>query len=179
MAVLVTLVGLWAESRFLLSLEAVAIGVPQALWIADFLVGLSGHRLLGLTDYMRDASLPLLVRGLSLFHGWLPLLLLWCLHRVGYDRRAFPAQCVVGVGLVLLCYAAFAPPGRPGGFNLNYVHGLDEHHAQTTMPPLAWLALLAAVLPTLMYLPAHLALSRLFGDRSSPPAGAALAGTPI
>ena len=166
-AVVVTLVGLWAESRFLLSLEAVAILVPQTLWIADFAVSLTGHHLLHMTDYMRDPALPLFVRGLSLFHGWMPLLLLGCLARVGYDRRAFPAQCVAGVALLLVCYAAFAPPGHAGGHrmavNINYVYGPDENHQQTTLPPLAWLGVLAAALPTLMYLPAHLVLSRWFG----------------
>ncbi len=172
-AVLVTLVGLWRESRFLLSLEAVAILVPQTLWLADFAVGLCGHRLLGLTDYMRDPGLPLFVRGLSLFHGWMPVLLLGCLARVGYDRRAFGAQVVVGTAVLLASYAALAPPGHVGGrrpaANVNYVYGLDEHHAQTALPPLAWVGLLAAAMPVAMYLPAHLLLGRWFGRPAAEP----------
>ena len=35
-AILVTLVALWRESRFLVSLQAVAILIPQTLWVADF-----------------------------------------------------------------------------------------------------------------------------------------------
>ena len=164
---LVTLVGLWAESRFLLSLETVAILVPQLPWLADFAVGLTGHPLLHMTDYMHDRSLPLFVRGLSLFHGWMPVLLLGCLSRVGYDRRAFPAQVGVGVALLVVCYVAFAPPGQAGGrrmhANINYVFGPDEKHAQTALPPLAWLVLLCVAIPTVMYLPAHLLLARWFG----------------
>ena len=173
-AVLVTLVGLWRESRLLLSLEAVAILVPQTLWLADFAAGLTGHRLLGMTDYMRDPRLPLFVRGLSLFHGWMPVLLLGCLARVGYDRRAFGAQVVVGTALLLVCYAAFAPPGTAGGHraaaNINYVYGMDEHAAQTAVPPLAWLGLLVIALPAVMYLPAHLLLGWWFGRPVTGPA---------
>jgi len=32
--------------------------------------------------YMFDSHLPLFTRGLSLFHGWLPLLLVWLLFRL-------------------------------------------------------------------------------------------------
>jgi hypothetical protein len=170
-AVLVTLVGLWTESRFLLSLEAVAILLPQVVWLADFAVGLTGHPLIHMTDYMHDPSLPLFVRGLSLFHGWMPILLLGCLARVGYDRRAFPAQVVVGITLLLVCYLGFAPPGQVGGHqmhvNINYVYGLDENHAQTALPPLAWLGVLVVAIPTVMYLPAHLLLNWWFGSGRS------------
>ena len=128
---------------------------------------LAGGRLLGMTDYMHDAGLPLFVRGLSLFHGWMPLLLLGCLWRVGYDRRALAVQCVAGTVLLLACYAAFAPPGTLGGHraaaDINYVYGMDEHHAQTAMPPLAWLAILIVAMPVGMYLPAHLVLRWCFG----------------
>src|SRR5215469_18638834 len=110
-ALLVTLVGLWTESRFLISLEAVAILLPQTVWVVDFVARASGKHLLGMTDYMFDPRLSLWTRGLSLFHGWLPFLLVYLLIRLGYDRRAFAWQSVIGVALVLFCF--FVGPKGP------------------------------------------------------------------
>ena len=74
-ALLLTLVGIWREDALLISLPAVGILLPQMLWCADFLVHLCGGKMTGMTGYMFDAKLPLFLRGLSLFHGWLPFLL--------------------------------------------------------------------------------------------------------
>ena len=82
-ALLVTLAALWTEDPLLMSLPAVGITVPQMLWVGDFL---TGSRITGMTSYMFDPKLPLFVRGLSAFHGWLPFLLIWGVWRLGYDR---------------------------------------------------------------------------------------------
>ena len=62
-ALLVTLVGLWTESRFLISLEAIAILLPQTVWVVDFVARACGMHLLGMTDYMFDPRLSLWTRG--------------------------------------------------------------------------------------------------------------------
>jgi hypothetical protein len=164
-AVLLTLVGIWTESALLISMQAVGIVLPQLLWIADFASHILGIHLLGMTDYMFDPTLPLFLRGLSLFHGWLPILLLWLVWRLGYDRRAIFIQPMVGVGLLLVCYFCFVPPGTLGSHrmavNINYVFGMSETGAQTRMPPLGWLGVLVVGIPSLLYAPAHLILSRL------------------
>ena len=165
-AVLVTLFGIWIESPLLVSLEAVAILLPQAIWLLDVGFRLAGFHLLGLTDYMFDPKIPLFVRSISTFHGWLPLLLLYLLHRLGYDRRALAIQTVIGIALLLICYFGFASPTAqligPRFANINYVFGFDEHHAQTKMPPLAWLGILIAGIPAILYLPTHFILRRSF-----------------
>ncbi|HEX2748458.1 MAG TPA: hypothetical protein VHM91_10700, partial [Verrucomicrobiales bacterium] len=85
-ALLLTVTGMWMKSPLLISMCCVGILLPQALWCADFVVVLSGGHLTGMTEYMfRDSSLFL--RGLSLFHGWLPFLLFFLIRRTGYDRR--------------------------------------------------------------------------------------------
>ena len=165
LAAVVTLVGLWLQSPLLLSMEAVAILVPQAVWVVDFGGHLLGRPVLGMTGYMFDPKYKLWVRGLSLFHGWLPLLLVWAVRRVGYDRRAVWAQTVVGVGVLLVCYLAFAPPGTVGGVrpvrNINYVYGKEQDHQQQRTPPGAWLGIVIAVAVLGMFVPAHLLLKRI------------------
>src|SRR5262245_56615287 len=113
MALLFTLAALWLESALLASAPLVGILVPQLAWQADFLAGLVGYRLVGLTDYMFDEHLPLLVRGLSLFHFWLPLFLLWIVACLGYDRRAFRLWTALAIGLLLVCYFLIPPPPAP------------------------------------------------------------------
>ncbi|MFI5357831.1 MAG: hypothetical protein ACHQ4G_10890 [Opitutales bacterium] len=157
-ALLVTLPALWLENRFLLSMQTVAIIIGQALWLIDFAAhAVSPSGLTGMTDYMFDPRYKLFVRGLSLFHVWLPFLLLYSVWKLGYDRRAFAVQCVCGIAILLVCY--FFTPGPPRA-NLNNVFGLSKERPQDWMAPGLWLALLLAAFPLLFYLPAHLALSR-------------------
>jgi hypothetical protein len=177
MALLVTCVGLWLESSFLVSTQAVGIVLPQMLWIADLLSRLVGVPITGqagMTSYMFDSHIPLFVRGLSLFHGWLPLVLLWLPMRLGYDRRAFMAQTAFGVTLLVACYGfAPAPPaslGRPSAaVNINYVYGLNNAHAQSSMAPGVWFSLLTTFVVLGLYLPTHLALRKVFATAMTPP----------
>src|SRR6185503_10820605 len=74
-ALFVTLVGIWIESPLLISMAAVGILAPQALWVLDFVLNIFGVSALGMTDYMFKHENSRLLRGLSLFHGWLPFLL--------------------------------------------------------------------------------------------------------
>jgi hypothetical protein len=102
-ALLMTLPALWLENRLLASMPAVGIILPQVAWIIDFCAKLfSGSSFFGIADYMFNPQIPLFVRALSSFHGWLPFLLLWMVWRLGYDRRALVAQTAVGwLALVL------------------------------------------------------------------------------
>jgi transmembrane protein TMEM164 len=162
-ALLVTLVGLWTESKFLISLEGVAILLPQTLWLVDLSFTMFGGKLLGMTDYMFDRHIPLVTRLLSSFHGWLPVLLVYLLIRLGYDRRAIWWQSIIGVALLLFCFF-FAPKPPPpvdrpnAAININYVWGTDDHHPQTKMPPAQWLLVLSSVIVLGMYVPTHLVL---------------------
>jgi hypothetical protein len=49
-AALLTLVGIWTESRLLISMQAVGILLPQILWMLDFVIRSFGFHLLGMTD---------------------------------------------------------------------------------------------------------------------------------
>jgi hypothetical protein len=169
-ALLMGLVALWVESPLLMSLAAVGITVPQLLWVADLLVG---SRITGMTSYMFDPKLPVFVRALSAFHGWLPFVLIWGVWRLGYDRRALAGWTVIST-LILLCSYFLAPkPPAPAdnpnlAVNINYVHGLDYERPQTVMPPWLWITIMIVGFPIVFYLPAHLVFSKLI----PPPAAA-------
>lgn len=165
-ALLLTLVALWREDALLVSVAAVGITVPQFVWVVDFLaVG----RVVGIASYMFDDKIPLFVRGLSSFHGWLPFVLLWAVIRLGYDRKALAVQIALTWVLLLLCYSLGPVPPAPASdpnlaVNINYVHGPGFEAAQTWMPPRLWLALLMAGLPLVCYVPTHLILRRLIAE---------------
>ena len=172
-ALLVTAVVISIESPLLVSMQAVAITMPQLLWVVDFLCRLiAGVDITGVTSYMLDSSIPLFLRALSLFHGWLPFFLLWLLARLGYDRRALGLQSVVAIMVFLISYL-FAPAPPPSAshpnwaVNLNYVYGLDDKHPQTLMAPWLWLLLIMAVTVIVLYLPTHFVLRRFFKAPSS------------
>ena len=90
-ALILTLVAIWPENALLISMCAVGILVPQALWVADFIAHALGTSLTGMADYMFDESHPLFLRLLSLFHGWLPFLL----DLSGLADRIRPARFLV------------------------------------------------------------------------------------
>lgn len=163
-ALFLTLAAVWTESALLASMAAVGIVLPQIVWVVDFAAGLAGVNLLGMTAYMFDERRSLFLRGLSLFHGWLPFLLLFLVKRLGYDKRAFPTWWALAWALVLFCYVLMPGPmpNATTPVNINYVHGMSDGAAQTWMPPLAWLATLMVGLPALLYWPTHLALKKWF-----------------
>jgi hypothetical protein len=117
-----------------------------------------------MTDYMFAADHSLFLRGLSLFHGWLPFLLVFLVWRLGYDRHALPAWTILAWTLVLICFF-FMPPPRPDPgltpVNIDYVWGLSDTAPQQWMPPIVWLVVLMIALPLVLYAPVHLLLRRL------------------
>jgi len=162
-----TLVAVWRESSLWASMPAVGILIPQSLWIVDYLGGLFGLRVVGMTAYMFDHGIPLFARGLSFFHFWLPLFLLWLVQRLGYDRRAFVAWTLIAWVLILVCYFLMPLPPAPLDnpnlpVNINYVYGLSDEKPQQWMPPLEYRTLLMVGLPICVFLPTHLILRGVF-----------------
>jgi len=162
-ALLLTLLGIWIDSPLLISMCAVGILASQALWVVDFLAGLFGAPLTGMTDYMFEAHRSLFLRGLSLFHGWLPFLLVYLVWKMGYDRRAFLAWTALAWVLLLICFF-FMPPPRPDPgltpVNINYVWGTSDHAPQTFVPPAVWFIGLMIGLPAVLFAPVHFLLLR-------------------
>lgn len=165
-ALLLTLAGIWKEDALLVSLPAVGILIPQALWCADFIVELCGGTLTGMTGYMLDENRSLFLRGLSLFHGWLPFLLFFLVRRLGYDRRAFHGWsliCIVlcGISFFLLPAAGADLPDPKIPRNVNYVFGMDDAKPQEILHPAAYVVAWIAALTGLVFAPTHLALRKL------------------
>ncbi len=165
-ALFLTLAAVWTEKPIFASMAAVGILIVQGVWCVDFGAHFLGVKLLGMTDYMFDAHKPLYLRGLSLFHGWLPFLLFFVVKRVGYDKRALALWTLLAWALMASSYfflppagAKLANPNTP--VNVDYVWGFSDAAPQTFMPQWAWLTLLFTGLPLLVYGPTHLALSRL------------------
>jgi hypothetical protein len=170
-ALLLTLVGMWKENALLISLPAVGILLPQALWCTDFLVQAFGGRLTGMTGYMFDENRSLFLRGLSLFHGWLPFLLVYLVRKLGYDRRALIGWSLIAVLLCLIAYfllpaagATLENPNTPR--NINYVFGMDDAQPQQWMPQLAYLGTWMVALVGIVFIPTHYLLS-LIGKRQN------------
>src|ERR1041384_1717643 len=156
-ALLTTVVALWLENALLVSMMAVSVVLLELAWNVDFFGRLlTGKQLLGLSKYMFDATIPLGVRALSLFHVVLPPLLIWLVHRLGYDGRALFAQTVLAWLVLPLSYWLSNQTE-----NVNWVYGFGDK-PQTWLPAPLFVVLLMLALPLLIYLPNHLLLKRLF-----------------
>jgi len=114
---------------------------------------------------MFEADRSLFLRGLSLFHGWLPFLLLYLVRRLGYDRRALMAWTALAWVLILICFFFMPPPNPNPGLtpvNINYVWGLNDAAPQTWMPAWLWVAGVMMIgMPVICFLPVHVLFSRL------------------
>ena len=131
-----------------------------------------------MTSYMFDSKLPIFVRALSSFHGWLPFLLVWGVWRLGYDRRAFVGWTIASTVILLTSFFLAPRPPAPAenpdlAVNINYVHGLSYTTPQTVMRPWLWLSIMIVGFPIVFYLPAHLVFRALI----PPPAAAAPTGS--
>ena len=178
-ALLLSLDSIWTGRALPASMAAVGILLPQALWCADFIGELLGMNLVGLTKYMFDPNRSLFLRGLSFFHFWLPLLLLYLVRRLGYDRRALRAWTGLAWGLCLVAYFLLPPAGAKLAnpqipVNVNYVFGFDDTKAQTRLPAPVYLVGWMAVLLGVVFVPTHFLLKKAFG-RPAGVSGPALA----
>ena len=161
-ALFATFAALLLESPFLASMQAVSVLVLETIWTVDFLVYLTtGVRVVGLSTYMFDSERPLYLRGLSLFHLVLPVLLLWLVARLGYAPRAWLAQTALAWIVLPICYF-FTDPSA----NINWVYGLGDK-PQTSLPSGVHLTLQMILFPLVLYFPTHLVLQRVFSSATN------------
>ena len=150
-------VGLWFESRLVLSWQAVGLLVFQTLYAIDLIAALLfRHHIIGGTEYMFDPKIGLFVRLLGLYHLVVPALLLWSVRRLGYDPEALRWQTFTAWSLVLFSFS-----WRPE-YNVNWARGLG--HEQHIIPPWLYLIIYLIVVPVVVYWPTHLALKRWAGE---------------
>lgn len=150
---------LWLAEPLLGSMMAVAILLPETLWLASFISGAiaKGRGVTTLAMYMFDERIPFYLRALSgAFHIALPPGALWLVYRYGYDERAFVAQTLLA-WVVLPATLWLAPPAK----NVNWVRGLG-HPPKRSMPLPAHFFLVMLVWPLAIYLPTHLLLRYWF-----------------
>lgn len=152
-ALLLTCVALWLESRLILTMQAISITLPEIVWIIDFFTALvTGSHPVGMTRYMFDPGYLLFIRLLSLYHVVLPPLLVWLVLKLGPDRRAVLAQTLLG-WTVLLAAWVLTEPDR----NVNWVFGPGTE-PQTLVPGWLYLLGLMVFFPICIYLPTYLLL---------------------
>ena len=144
---------MWLESAPLASVLTVAVLVPELLWNFDYAGRLLlRRRITGLTDYMFEPERPLLLRGLSLFHVPLPLVLLWMIAAYGYDAKVGLPGAILLAAVVLPWSRWVSTPDK----NINWTHGLGRE--QSRLPGWVYVPALYAGFVVLVFVPTDLAL---------------------
>jgi hypothetical protein len=157
-ALIVTGFALWLENSLLASMMALAVLLPEIAWNISVLSrALFGRLVLGIGGYMFDPAEHWYLRTLSLFHVFLPIILIWMLAVLGYDRRALVAQTLLSAVIFPVTYLV-----SDERYNINRVFGPGSL-PQKRLHPLAYLALLIVAWPILLYVPTHFLLLYLFG----------------
>lgn len=146
---LLLIYGVWRESRIIFSSQLLAVLLTSAVWTIDVLTwALTGWFPLGFTGYMANPEIPLVARIFSLYHSVIPILLIFGVRRLGYDRRGLWLQVAITTVLLPVTLAVSPPE-----WNINWVWG--PGFVQSWMPPWAWLALCVVGYPVVLYLPVH------------------------
>jgi hypothetical protein len=160
------LYSVWTGNLLLISSQAGTMVLVGLVWTLDLMVSLAlGSSPTGFTDYMLNPELALSARLASLYHIGVPIFLIWLLLRVGYDRRGWYLQCVIGAVAVIGAWL-LTEPRR----NINWVYqpfGLD----QPPLPEPVWVAVLVLALPLLIYLPGHFLVSWILSRHARRPSG--------
>jgi hypothetical protein len=142
-------VALWLENPLLFSWQAVSLLLFQTLFVVDLAGALAtGHHLIGGTEYMFDPHIPLAIRLASLFHIVAPVLLLWAVLRLGYDKRGWKFQTLTAWIVVPINYF-----WRPQD-DVNWARGLFFRE-QRAIPGPIYLLVYLIVVPALVYYPTH------------------------
>lgn len=143
------------ESPLLFSSQATGVLLIQLAWTVDFLGRMVlGRHLIGGTEYMFDPTQPLWLRALSLFHIVVPVLLIWSIWRLGYDKRGWRLESVLCWLILPLSYVAASPAQ-----NLNWLwspFGIE----QTLIPPADYLLFCMFAYPAALFWPTHRILLR-------------------
>jgi hypothetical protein len=159
-AMLSLLVIVWRESSLLASTICALTLLPELGWnISFFSRLLLGVDLLGVTGYMFDPSIPLVVRGMSLYHVPLPFLLVWMVRRLGYDPRALKLATLMAWVILPATFLVASPE-----YNINWVYGLQEDSIRWVPAPVH-LGFMMILYPVLMVWPAHRLLQHWHPDR--------------
>jgi hypothetical protein len=150
-------IALWLESALIFSWVACGVLLIQSLYTVD-LAGawLSGHHIIGGTEYMFDPGLSLGIRLLSLFHVATPPLLVWAIRQLGYDSRGWKLQTLTAWTVVPINFL-----WRPER-DVNWARG-PFFHQQHAMPAMVYLLGYLIVAPCFIYFPTHLFLAWLTG----------------
>lgn len=150
-ALFAVLITLWHENRLLPSMMAIGVLPLEIIWMIDFVLGGPFQ----IAAYMFDDTMPLYLRGLSLFHLVMPPVLIYLLRRSGYDQRALLYQSAL-IWLVLPVTYMVNPEGK----NINWVLGFGTE-PQEMMDPRAYLVLLMVLVVLIMHIPMHFLLKTI------------------
>ena len=160
-SVVIACLGLWFRQSLLVSSQALLAPLVGVVWSLDVLWRIvTGHHLIGGTEYMWDTHYALWLRLLSCFHIGLPVALLWALQILGYDRRALPLQTVI-TGAVLI-FSRFLSPE----LNMNFVFQDPLLHRGWGPAPEHLTIILAGCIAVFFW-PTHLMLLRAFPSAPS------------
>jgi hypothetical protein len=156
-AVILTCIGLWTNNALLISSQAVSALVVDAMWGIDAVCTVTfGRDLFGSgTEYLVDPSHALWTRLLTLYHVAIVAVLLWALHRAGYDRRAWKLQS--GIAAAAFVAARFTPPAQ----NINFAYRLPMVNRPFGPAPLH-VAVSILFMILVVYWPTHWALRKIF-----------------
>lgn len=142
-------IGLNTHSQLLLSMAAVGVLAVEIAWNADFFLNLLFKRpLFHLADYMFNAAYPSWLRGLSLFHIFLPIILIAYVMQYGYDKRALLFFTLMYWCIVPITYLCSDPKE-----NINWVFAPEAF--SLNISPIAWLLILCFIFPLFVFLPTH------------------------
>jgi hypothetical protein len=155
-AVILTCIGMWTDSALLISSQAVGALIVDIVWAVDAASRIFLRcALFPGNEYLLDSHYPVWIRSLTIFHMVMPVLLLWGVYRMGYDRRGWALQSLIA--LLVFILARFTPPSA----NIDFAFS-DPFFHRAWGPALTHILVIWLFIVIIVYLPTHLILKRFF-----------------
>ncbi len=144
------------NNRVILSSQVLGTLVIQLLWLIDFIPSLIFKtKLFGWTSYMFNPDHPSILKFLSLFHVFLPFLMIAALLQYSYDKRGLILQSIITAVVYIFSFIFTTVED-----NTNWVLG-PFWKIQEMMNPIVYL-LVFYILTLILYLCSHFVLLKIF-----------------
>lgn len=153
----ITLIAVWMHSSLLISAAVLLTVLLDIAWAIDFFYQLiTKKNLLNISGYMFEKKYHVMIRALSLFHLFLPIIWFWCLAQWGFHAQAFLLATVV-VWVVMLVTFFFTDPKT----NINWVH-VPVVFGWAGFPRVLWLVIVMVGYPVVVMFPLSILLKWSF-----------------
>jgi hypothetical protein len=144
-----TIFGILFKNKLLISMAFVGGLARFSIWNLSFIINLfTNYNLFNVTAYIFSLGTSLTIKIISLYHIFLPIILIFFLKKIGYDSRAFIFSTILYWFVIIITYFFTIKSN-----NINFVFCASTYN--WSISDQQWVIFLLIFEPILFILPVH------------------------